>query len=76
MNATIYDRPAEPVPVYIAGAGPVMARMAGERAQGFICTSGKSRDLYTETLLPNLAEGLAKRGRAPDSIDRMIEMKV
>jgi coenzyme F420-dependent glucose-6-phosphate dehydrogenase len=75
-NATIYDRPAEPVPVYVAGAGPVMARMAGEKAQGFICTSGKSRDLYTETLLPNLAEGLAKRGREPDSIDRMIEMKV
>jgi coenzyme F420-dependent glucose-6-phosphate dehydrogenase len=75
-KATIYDRRAEPVPIYVAGAGPVMARLAGEKAQGFICTSGKSRDLYTETLLPNLAEGLAKGGRAPDSIDRMIEMKV
>jgi coenzyme F420-dependent glucose-6-phosphate dehydrogenase len=75
-NATIYDRPAEPVPIYVAGAGPVMARMAGEKAQGFICTSGKSRDLYTETLLPNLAAGLEKVGRAHDSIDYMIEMKV
>ncbi|HWY16245.1 MAG TPA: glucose-6-phosphate dehydrogenase (coenzyme-F420) [Rhizomicrobium sp.] len=75
-NATIYDRPAEPVPIYVAGAGPVMARMAGEKAQGFICTSGKSRDLYTETLLPNLAAGLEKVGRARDSIDCMIEMKV
>ena len=75
-NATIYDRPAEPVPIYVAGAGPVMARMAGEKAQGFICTSGKSRDLYTETLLPNLAAGLEKVGRAHDSVDYMIEMKV
>jgi coenzyme F420-dependent glucose-6-phosphate dehydrogenase len=75
-NATIYDRPAEPVPIYVAGAGPVMAKMAGEKAQGFICTSGKSRDLYTETLLPNLAAGLEKVGRARDSIDCMIEMKV
>jgi coenzyme F420-dependent glucose-6-phosphate dehydrogenase len=75
-KATIYDRPKSPVPIYIAGAGPLMARMAGEKAAGFICTSGKSRDLYTETLLPNLAAGLEKAGRAPDSIDRMIEMKV
>jgi len=75
-KATIYDRPENPVPIYVAGAGPLMAKLAGEKAQGFICTSGKNRDLYTETLLPNLAAGLEKAGRAPDSIDRMIEMKV
>jgi coenzyme F420-dependent glucose-6-phosphate dehydrogenase len=75
-NATIYDLPDEPVPIYIAGAGPVIAKFAGEKAQGFICTSGKPRELYTETLLPNVAAGLAKAGRASDSLDRMIEMKV
>jgi coenzyme F420-dependent glucose-6-phosphate dehydrogenase len=75
-HATIYDRPAGPVPIYVAGAGPVMAKIAGEKAQGFICTSGKDRALYTETLLPNVAAGLEKAGRAADAIDRMIEMKV
>lgn len=75
-KATIYDLPEEPVPIYVAAAGPVMAKLAGERAQGFICTSGKERDLYTETLLPNVLAGLEKAGRASDSIDRMIEMKV
>jgi coenzyme F420-dependent glucose-6-phosphate dehydrogenase len=75
-KATIYDRPEKPVPVYIAGAGPVMAKLAGEKADGFICTSGKDRELYTQTLLPNLAAGLEKAARATDSIDRMIEMKV
>lgn len=75
-NATIYDKPSDPVPIYIAGAGPFMARFAGERAQGFICTSGKKWDLYTETLLPNVDAGLAKAGKPNDSIDRMIEMKV
>ena len=75
-NATIYDRPEQPVPLYIAGAGPFIAKLAGLKAEGFICTSGKKRDLYTETLLPNLAAGLQQAGRAPDSIDRMIEMKV
>ena len=75
-KATIYDRPEHPVPLYIAGAGPFIAKLAGLKAEGFICTSGKKRDLYTETLLPNLAAGLQQAGRAPDSIDRMIEMKV
>ena len=75
-KATIYDRPDPPVPIYVAGAGPLMAKLAGEKAQGFICTSGKNRDLYLETLLPNVNAGLEKAGRARDSIDRMIEMKV
>ena len=75
-NATIYDRPEEPVPIYIAAAGPVIAKFAGEQAEGFICTSGKQRELYSQTLLPSVAAGLAKAGRAPDAIDRMIEMKV
>jgi coenzyme F420-dependent glucose-6-phosphate dehydrogenase len=75
-NATIYDRPPEPVPIYVAAAGPVVAKLAGERAEGFICTSGKNPELYRETLLPSVAAGLAKAGRPADGIDRMIEMKV
>ncbi len=75
-KATIYDRPNEPVPIYIAASGPVIAKFAGEKAQGFICTSGKDMKLYNETLLPNVEAGLAKAGRSSGLIDRMIEMKV
>lgn len=75
-NATIYDRPKEPVPIYIAAAGPVIAKLAGEQGAGFICTSGKKRELYSETLLPSVNAGLTKAGREPNAIDRMIEMKV
>jgi coenzyme F420-dependent glucose-6-phosphate dehydrogenase len=75
-NATIYNQPEEPVPIYIAAAGPVIAKLAGEHAEGFICTSGKQPELYSQTLLPSVDAGLAKAGRAPDAIDRMIEMKV
>lgn len=75
-NATIYDRPEKPVPIYIAGAGPMIAKYAGRVADGFICTSGKAPELYRETLLPNVDAGLTDAGRASDSIDRMIEMKV
>ena len=28
-NATIYDKPDEPVPIYIAASGPAAARLAG-----------------------------------------------
>ncbi len=75
-NATIYDRPDEPVPVYIAASGPAAARLAGRIADGFICTSGKGAELYTDTLLPALAEGAEKAGRDARELDRMIEMKV
>lgn len=75
-NATIYDRPEQPVPIYIAAAGPFMARFAGEKGDGFICTSGKKWELYTQTLLPNLETGLQKAGKPTQSIDRMIEIKL
>ena len=75
-KATIYDRPPDGVPIYIAASGPTAAKMAGELAEGFICTSGKAPELYRETLLPKVEEGLARSGRKADAIDRMIEMKV
>ena len=75
-NATIYDMPARPPPIYVAGAGPVMAKYAGQFAAGFICTSGKPPQLYQDTLLPNVATGLQASGRAPADLDMMIEMKV
>jgi coenzyme F420-dependent glucose-6-phosphate dehydrogenase len=75
-NATIYDKPAEPVPVFIAGSGPAASRLAGRIAEGYISTSGKATELYTEKLLPAVREGLEKAGRADDAISRMIEMKV
>ena len=63
VEATIYDRPRDEVPIYVAGAGPVMAKFAGEKADGFICTSGKAPELYKDTLLSNVAAGLKTEGR-------------
>jgi coenzyme F420-dependent glucose-6-phosphate dehydrogenase len=75
-HATIYDKPDEPVPIYIAASGPAAARLAGRIADGLICTSGKGAELYTETLLPAVDEGAAKAGRDATTLGRMIEMKV
>lgn len=75
-NATIYDRPETPVPIYIGAAGPAATRLAGRIASGFITTSGKGRELYADTLLPALAEGLEKEGRDADEVDTLLEVKV
>lgn len=75
-SATIYDKPEKPVPIYVAASGPTAAAMAGELAEGFICTSGKGAELYQETLLPNVEAGLKASHRPSDAIERMIEVKV
>jgi coenzyme F420-dependent glucose-6-phosphate dehydrogenase len=74
-RATIYDRPEEPVPVYVAASGPLAAKLAGRVGDGFICTSGKKAELYGE-LLANVEEGAAGAGRDPAAIERTIEVKV
>jgi coenzyme F420-dependent glucose-6-phosphate dehydrogenase len=75
-RATIYDRPEVPVPICVAASGPTAARLAGRLGDGFICTSGKPPELYRDTLLPSVAEGLEQAGRDTGSIEYMIEMKV
>lgn len=74
--ATVYDRPAEGVPLYIAAAGPAAARLAGRIADGFITTSGKDDALYTEKLLPAVREGIEKESRRPEDVELTLEVKV
>ncbi|MEU4248033.1 glucose-6-phosphate dehydrogenase (coenzyme-F420) [Amycolatopsis sp. NPDC026612] len=76
VNAKIYDRPEQPVPVYIAAGGPVVAKYAGRSGEGFICTSGKGMDLYTEKLMPAVKEGASAAERNVEDIDRTIEIKM
>ncbi|NIL82624.1 glucose-6-phosphate dehydrogenase (coenzyme-F420) [Rhodococcoides kroppenstedtii] len=75
-GASIYDVPDGGVPVYVAAGGPVVARYAGRTGDGFICTSGKGMELYTDKLMPAVAEGAEKKERSVDEIDHMIEIKI
>lgn len=75
-KATVYDKPEQPIPLYIAGSGASAARLAGRVANGFICTSGKAPELYSETLIPAVKDGASKAGRDMKDIELMIEMKV
>lgn len=74
-RATIYDRPAQVPPIYVAASGLLAAKLAGRVGDGFICTSGKDPELYEE-LLANVAEGATTAGRDSSMIERTIEIKV
>jgi coenzyme F420-dependent glucose-6-phosphate dehydrogenase len=54
----------------------MVAKYAGRAGDGFICTSGKKPELYTETLLPNVVAGLEAAATPKPDYDRMIEVKV
>ncbi|MGW6335727.1 glucose-6-phosphate dehydrogenase (coenzyme-F420) [Nocardia rhamnosiphila] len=75
-GASIYDVPDGGIPVYIAAGGPIVARYAGRAGDGFICTSGKGMDLYTDKLMPAVVEGAGAADRDLGQIDRMIEIKI
>ncbi|WP_459981153.1 glucose-6-phosphate dehydrogenase (coenzyme-F420) [Nocardioides sp. AN3] len=74
-RATIYDRPDEQIPIYLAASGPLAAKLAGGIADGYIATSGKDPQLYRD-LLAALADGARAAGRDVSEIDRFIEIKV
>jgi coenzyme F420-dependent glucose-6-phosphate dehydrogenase len=74
-KATIYDRPDEPVPIFVAASGPLAAKLAGRVGDGFIVTSGKKPELYEE-LNAAMAEGAQAAGRDPSQVARMIEIKL
>ena len=76
VSATIYDKPAQPVPIYIAAGGPLNAKYAGRAGDGFICTSGKGAELYVDELLPNVKIGRDESALKDQPFERMIEVKV
>ena len=68
--------PDQPVPLWLAGSGPAATRYAGRVGDGYITTSGKAAELYTDTLLPAVLEGVKKAGRHRGDIEMMMEVKV
>ncbi|MGH2859500.1 MAG: LLM class flavin-dependent oxidoreductase [Solirubrobacteraceae bacterium] len=62
------DAPRDHVPIYIAGTGPRMQRLAGETADGLL-TPSITTPKFVEYSAKNLADAARAAGRDPDEID-------
>lgn len=71
-----YQRPfpqvRREIPVYVAGMGPAMTRLAGEIGQGWISHELCSPAWLAERSLPPLLEGLEKSGRNRSDLDVVV----
>jgi coenzyme F420-dependent glucose-6-phosphate dehydrogenase len=74
-QATVYERPETPPPIYVAAGGPLAGKLAGRIGDGLIMTSGKEPDLY-EAVLASMREGAQAVGRDASGFPLQIEIKV
>ncbi len=62
--------PTPTVPVYIAGVGPILSRMAGEVCDGFHVHPFHTVRYLDEVVLPSMKEGADSAGRSLDDVAR------
>ncbi len=71
-----YERPFPPrrtaIPIYLAAVGPIMTRLTGEIADGWIAHELGSPAYLDQQILPQLAEGARRGGRKPEDITRVV----
>ncbi len=64
-----YGQARRSVPIYLAGMGPAMTALAGEIGDGFISHELCSTRYLEQRLMPSLAKGAARGGRAITDLD-------
>lgn len=74
-QATVYERPDQPIPIYVAASGPLAGKLTGRIGDGLIVTSGKATELY-ETVLGKVREGAEAAGKDASAMPGQIEIKV
>jgi probable F420-dependent oxidoreductase len=67
-----YHREREAIPIYLAGVGPVMLKLAGEIAEGWISHELCSPSFVNGQVMPSIAEGLERGGRQRSDIDLVV----
>lgn len=76
MRIRGYERPfpviRSEIPVYLAAMGPLMTRLAGEIADGWISHELCSPAYLAEFTLPELEKGIARGGRRRDDLDVVV----
>jgi coenzyme F420-dependent glucose-6-phosphate dehydrogenase len=74
-SANLYNRPQNPIPIYVAAFGPKMAEIAGKYADGFMTTLIQEQHLR-EVLIPAVERGARSEGRDPRNIEHTVEISV
>lgn len=58
------------IPIYIAGVGPYLSKLAGEICQGFHVHPFHTTAYLDAVVLPNMKEGADESGRSVDDVER------
>jgi alkanesulfonate monooxygenase SsuD/methylene tetrahydromethanopterin reductase-like flavin-dependent oxidoreductase (luciferase family) len=74
-EARLYDKPANPIPIYVAASGPKTARMAGELGDGLISVGGAYSEALDRVQVA-FTEGAAAAGKDPAGLPRLCELYV
>jgi coenzyme F420-dependent glucose-6-phosphate dehydrogenase len=73
-SAKLYTRPEQPVPIYVATAGPVNAKRTGKNADGIITVG--AADEKIGMLWDRFADGAREAGKDPDSMPKLLQIHV
>ena len=73
-SAKLYTRPDQPVPIYVATAGPMNAKRTGRHADGMITVG--AADEKIQMLWGKFAEGALQSGRDPHAMPKLLQIHV
>ncbi|TAL10337.1 MAG: TIGR03557 family F420-dependent LLM class oxidoreductase [Chloroflexota bacterium] len=73
-SAKLYTRPEQPVPVYVATAGPINAKKTGKFADGIITVG--AADEKIGMLWAKFEEGAREAGKDPSAAPKMLQIHV
>jgi TAT-translocated FGD2 family F420-dependent dehydrogenase len=70
QGAKLYDKPSQPIPIYVAAGGPTSARLAGQHGDGWI--TGPAT-LGRQNTVRAFEEGVLASGRDPGALPKLVE---
>lgn len=73
-SAKLYTRPAHPVPIYVATAGPYNAKRTGRHADGMITVG--AADEKIAMLWEKFGEGAVDEGKDPSVMPKLLQIHV
>jgi coenzyme F420-dependent glucose-6-phosphate dehydrogenase len=73
-SAKLYTRPEQPVPIYVATAGPLNAKRTGRHADGMITVG--AADQKITMLWDRFAEGATEAGKDASAMPKLLQIHV